>query len=1200
MKALTQLSLSSSLKFQSAIDNIILSPLMSPEAGPLQTSDMPTGHKALQTVLQGYEYVEDEYVYDAPPKLEWMSKATMDMIPLDLQERFHEACTCGSLDNAWLLWNSMAKALCKTKKWAGRGDIPRFRKTDQMKAKASQSLMAVKWKHASPEDRGYLAQQWMETKAKWMRSRMARWRKEMANSLQQDTREFFHWLRGPRRQPSRSLRDGNIVCCTKAQCLQALARFWIAITGKRDSFLQQRCVFLDHDDEIEVIESLRTVKAIIRSVKSWSSVGYDGWKADEWKEMPSCLIMLLEELFQSSRRYQATPQAWLSVRIAFIPKTGLASPTVDQYRPISIAPLVYRTYAKWLLATLPDDVYDTFPAACVGGLKGREAVAAWYETALQYEEAVLQGNTQGPPLYGIAIDTYKFFDFIDLEKAAQMLIHLKVPRSTVMTWHHWAQHHRRFLSFAGLTIPESYCVTRGIPQGCPLSMLAANGLMTHWAESIPRGPVTIRAFVDDRLLSSNDFEALQAAVWKTESFDATQGMYAKEKTIAWSSHKTHRRLTWKDGDEIKEGVAPYLGLPLVTKRWSAQSWYQPVIKKIYETAVRAGFAKVNGEKGDKIVTCKLLPMLVHATVLLRPSSSQIAKLRSIFRMVTWKKRPWASWHLIQIILKGMKQDPQVAGMLHAWTTFQRHLQTGAAGAIEQWQTSWTSVQGTTIPTRFQGPVSNLNRDLELWECDINGDSYTKIVDSITGNQVDLLKQSTHDLRKFIKARMMRVFTKEIAKRQHLVGIEDIDIDTTSFLCNKMKKEDPLRGPLITVLTDALPTPRRRYRAGLASTDHCDLCGSEGADQRHVLWTCPFGAELRKDWPIQDPEQLPGCGRTAAICTISTPEKYKKVWMKLQLGIATLIHQWQCTRREMRLQQDALRPGWVKPDPSQKEVCQEKGCLALQARQMRCYRQMRWRPPVTSKDKKYWSMEIDTFNQLWRYWLGCHATTATRCTSWLERWADYFVKNGCHPICDQWQSEGSIRRQVWRFRQASEKLLYLCEDTTEKNTNESEILVHPGLPHLMSSGYKDALWHPERVAKIMDYLIEEHDAISMNRGSTMTWMQLREHLPQNWISTPLESTTPTTAIFGIIRSKQKPHMATGDLDEQMLVTQVKTEDPAECPFEELSMMTLAEFTRAEVKRPSDASSTCEHVGRLSRLCSRIPMDTLLLLCGKPLA
>ena len=234
---------------------------------------------------------------------------------------------------------------------------------------------------------------------------------------------------------------------------------------------------------------------------------------------------------------------------------------------------------------------------------------------------------------------------------------------------------------------------------------------------------------------------------------------------------------------------------------------------------------------------------------------------------------------------------------------------------------------------------------------------------------------------------------------------------------------------------------------------------------------------------------------------------------------------------------------------------------LQVRQMKCYRQMRWKPPVTPRIRSTGSMEAAAFNQFWRYWLGCHARQRLEVQVGWRDGQTTSLKTGVTRSATNGKVKARSGRQVWRFRQASEKLLSLCEDATEKIPDENEILVHPGLPQLISSGYRDALWHPEKVAKIMDYLIEEHDAISMNRGSTMTWMQLREQLPQNWIGEPLESTTPTTAIFGIIRTKQRPRVAVGELDEQMIVKQAKTDDPAECPFEELRTMTLAEFARS---------------------------------------
>ena len=392
------------------------------------------------------------------------------------------------------------------------------------------------------------------------------------------------------------LYEGEYQYVTKMQCLHHLEQYWNSITGRRPPFAKTKCIFLDQEEPDDEIEAMRLIKSIVRAVKETSSMGLDGWRAQEWRTMPTCMISLLVQLYRSCRNYRMVPKAWLPIRMACIPKTQDYCPKAAEFRPISVAPLAYRCLAKWLLATLPSEAYSQFPAQCIGGLPDREAPMAWLTTALDFEKDILSGYANGNILYGIAIDTYKFFDHIDLSDACLMLANLQIPIATIEVWRYWAENHRRHFSYAGLCSPQGHSILRGVPQGCPLSMIAANGVMAHWLASLTPSSVCTRSFVDDRLLASRSLDELQHAVWETQTFDFKHGMFTKIKTKVWCSKKMELDLRWLENETIPQGNVTYLGLPLLFKNWSAESWYGPIIQKIQDTARRMAWADVVGEE----------------------------------------------------------------------------------------------------------------------------------------------------------------------------------------------------------------------------------------------------------------------------------------------------------------------------------------------------------------------------------------------------------------------------------------------------------------------------------------------------------------------------------------------------------------------------------------------------------------------------
>ena len=183
--------------------------------------------------------------------------------------------------------------------------------------------------------------------------------------------------------------------------------------------------------------------------------------------MPCCLIALLAELFVSLREFQTVPTAWLPVRMAFLPKSDRLCPSVEDYRPLSIAVLGYRCYSKWLLATIPEAIFNSFPVQSAGGLPGRDACMAWFETAVEYETTMLKNAKPVEPLFGTAIDTYKFFDHIAPDDACLMLANLGVSISLIRSWRHWAVN-QKALSFSGLCSSQAHCILKGASRQHPL------------------------------------------------------------------------------------------------------------------------------------------------------------------------------------------------------------------------------------------------------------------------------------------------------------------------------------------------------------------------------------------------------------------------------------------------------------------------------------------------------------------------------------------------------------------------------------------------------------------------------------------------------------------------------------------------------------------------------------------------------------
>ena len=81
------------------------------------------------------------------------------------------------------------------------------------------------------------------------------------------------------------------------------------------------------------------------------------------------------------------------------------------------------------------------------------------------------------------------------------------------------------LGWIGAAVSQPVTVSNGTPQGCPLSILFVNALMSIWADLLRQRVPELRAgaFIDDRSLRTADPESLEGALTITDQFDNDSG-----------------------------------------------------------------------------------------------------------------------------------------------------------------------------------------------------------------------------------------------------------------------------------------------------------------------------------------------------------------------------------------------------------------------------------------------------------------------------------------------------------------------------------------------------------------------------------------------------------------------------------------------------------------------------------------------------
>ena len=324
----------------------------------------------------------------------------------------------------------------------------------------------------------------------------------------------------------------------------------------------QAALRLGWDFDYDMVTSYyQILLEVIKKANVHKVAGMDGLEVIFFKQLPPAAIYFLACIFCKAIQLHVTPEAWLHCKMTCIPKRQ-GKTSVKDLRPLTIAPVVYRIFCKTILHT-HQDPQQNVPPDSIGGIPGRSALQAWLPAALQCEASWKALPRLRQSAQGAAIDTANFFDNVPQDAACEALVGVGMDPDAIATWQYMLKHLRRYASLNGAVFRQPLLSTIGIPQGDPLSMLAAATLLGQWTLELPRHNLFAKVFVDDRLLLSHDNDVLLQAFHTTEFWDERLQFRTTAKTIAFGTNSPQNDLWWTDATQVaRQKLVVYLGIPL--------------------------------------------------------------------------------------------------------------------------------------------------------------------------------------------------------------------------------------------------------------------------------------------------------------------------------------------------------------------------------------------------------------------------------------------------------------------------------------------------------------------------------------------------------------------------------------------------------------------------------------------------------------
>ena len=221
------------------------------------------------------------------------------------------------------------------------------------------------------------------------------------------------------------------------------------------------------------------------------AAGMEGWRVAELKVLPTFLLDKLAQLLNNVEKSGRWPRSLERALVTLVPKGEGGQPLA--MRPISVASAVYRL---WAVTRLRDAMRWQEGWAHPGqhGFRPKHGTLdVYWEMALRVEDALLSGTE----LAGILLDYAKCFDRLPHGIMLRLASESGASERLMAPIRSMHSHLRRRLKFCG-GVGEVFQATNGNLQGCPLSVVLLNLLVSVWARAVSAETGTSpSAYADD-------------------------------------------------------------------------------------------------------------------------------------------------------------------------------------------------------------------------------------------------------------------------------------------------------------------------------------------------------------------------------------------------------------------------------------------------------------------------------------------------------------------------------------------------------------------------------------------------------------------------------------------------------------------------------------------------------------------------------
>lgn len=289
----------------------------------------------------------------------------------------------------------------------------------------------------------------------------------------------------------------------------------------------------------------------IRKKKKRSAVGPDGYARADLIHMPKWLTERLLKMLHAIEQGATWPVQSITGFVAALEKVKNAK-TVDQYRPITIFSIVFRTWGSIRSRQVLRHLAKIAPNTCTGNLPNKRTTDVWYGIQAQIEQSIFDGTTMS----GAIIDLIKAFNLLPRVPVMSVLAHLNVATPILRSWANaLINMRRRFV--VRQAVGPAIASSTGFAEGDAMSVTAMLGvnLVCHAWCKVRFPSIHLWSYVDNIELTCEDADtALQSLSGLYDFADLMDVQIDSDKTFLWSTSPTDRKIIRAENLVVKSNA----------------------------------------------------------------------------------------------------------------------------------------------------------------------------------------------------------------------------------------------------------------------------------------------------------------------------------------------------------------------------------------------------------------------------------------------------------------------------------------------------------------------------------------------------------------------------------------------------------------------------------------------------------------------